>query len=139
MTKSKILSLDYGNKRIGLAISDINQEIAFPRDFLVNDKKILENIKTLCDEEGVKLILIGLPKHMDGKETEQTDLTRLFGDKLQEFCEGIEVKYCDERLTTYQAYDKVSFFGVKEKAQKNEQDSVAAQIILEIYLNQNHG
>lgn len=136
MSKGKYLAIDYGDRRVGLAISDADKQIAFPRDFLVVEKipKLLKEIKALCDQEHVEKVIIGLPIEMDGSMGERVIKTYEFGDKLKKTLDPIAVDYFDERLTTKQATRKLHQQGFKEKEQKGQKDMVSAQIILEAYL-----
>ncbi len=134
MTKGKYLAIDYGDRRVGLAISDFDKQIAFPRDFLENKRDLIPQIKQFCREEQVVKVVIGLPVEMDGTMGERAIKTYEFGDKLKKAIHPISVDYFDERLTTKEATQKLHQQGFKEKEQKGQKDMVSAQIILEAYL-----
>ena len=136
MTKGKYLAIDFGDRRVGLAISDFDKQIAFPRDFLEYKKidELIDRIKTFCTEEQVIKVIVGLPVEMDGTMGEQVIKTYKFGDKLKKAIGPIPVDYFDERLTTKEATKKLHQQGIKEKEQKGQKDMVSAQIILEAYL-----
>lgn len=136
MTKGKYLAIDFGDRRIGLAISDFDKLIAFPRDFLEYSEmeEMIDRIGELCEEEQVTRVIIGLPVEMDGTMGERVIKTYKFGDKLKSAVDPIGVEYFDERLTTKQATRKLQQQGVKARDQKGQSDMVSAQIILEAYM-----
>lgn len=136
MSKGKYLAIDYGDRRVGLAISDFDKQISFPRDFLTNDKSLIPQIKELCEAEQVIRVIIGLPIEMDGTMGEQVVKTYEFGDQLKKALDPIAVDYFDERLTTKQSIRKLQQQGIKAKDQKGQLDMISAQIILEAYLEQ---
>ncbi len=135
--KGKILGVDFGDRRVGLAITDLNQEIAFPRDFLEygTRKELMERIRSICLREGVSMIALGWPLKMDGGKSERTHLTEAFSHELREALPEIEVLLVDERLSTRYAVDVLRQQSVKAKNQKGKRDSLAAQMILQNYLN----
>jgi len=136
MTKGKYLAIDFGDRRVGLAISDFDKQVAFPRDFLEYEeiKELISQIKTFCEDEQIVKVIIGLPIEMDGSIGERFIETQKFGDQLKKAIEPIPVEYFDERLTTKQSIKKLHEQGIKAKEQKGQKDMVSAQIILEAYL-----
>jgi len=134
MSKGKYLAIDYGDRRVGLAISDFDKQIAFPRDFLENNRNLVSQIKKFCHEEQIVKVIIGLPIEMDGTMGERAVKTYEFGDKLKKSIAPMPVDYFDERLTTKEATKKLHQQGLKERDQKGQKDMVSAQIILEAYL-----
>ncbi len=134
MSKGKYLSIDFGDRRVGLAISDFDKQIAFPRDFLENSKDLAKQIKQFCQDEQIIKVVIGLPVEMDGTMGDRVIKTYEFGDKMKEAIYPIPVDYFDERLTTKEATKKLHQQGIKEKEQKGQKDMVSAQIILEAYM-----
>ena len=136
MTKGKYLGLDFGDKRVGIAVSDLDKIIAFPRGFLSYEvlSEFLQQLKTLCKQEGVTKIIIGLPIGMDGSIGEQVTKTYGFGQKLHDALPQIPVEYFDERLTTKAAEERLREQGIKAKHQKGQKDALSAQLILETYL-----
>ena len=136
MTKGKYLAIDYGDKRVGLAISDYDKVIAFPRDFLEykNIKDLVGQIKKFCDDEQIVKIIVGLPIEMDGSVGERFLKTEKFVAQLKKAIDQIPVEYFDERLTTKQSIQKLHEQGIRAKEQKGQRDMVSAQIILEAYL-----
>lgn len=120
----RILGLDYGKKRIGIAISDPEGTVAFPREVLENKglESTLVHLEKLTKEEGVGIIIVGWPLSLDGKQTAQTEETNTFIETLQSHL-NIKIEKMDERWTTAQA-DRT-----------DGDDAVAAQIILQTYLD----
>lgn len=135
MTKGKYLAIDFGDRRTGLAISDFDKQVAFPREVIdfKSIRGLITQIKKLCDEEQVVKIIVGLPVEMNGSVGERFLKTQKFGDQLKKAID-IPVEYFDERLTTKQSIRKLHEQGIKAKGQKGLRDMVSAQIILEAYL-----
>ena len=121
----KILGIDYGSKRVGIAISDESHTLAREYD-IFSPKEFWEKVEALCKEELVGKIVIGLPLNMSGGQTDTTRSVQEFADKLEEKL-GIAVEYMDERLSSVMA-------GNLPGGKKNV-DSLAAQIILQNYLD----
>ncbi|MFH0838476.1 MAG: Holliday junction resolvase RuvX [Patescibacteria group bacterium] len=137
MNKGKYLAIDYGDRRVGIAFSDYNKEIAFPRDFLEysDEKDLLDHLKKLCEEENVIKIILGLPIQMDGTFGERAKKTQKFFDKLKKTMPRINIDLFDERLSTEFAVKSLRGQGIKAKDQKGKRDALSAQIILQNYLN----
>lgn len=135
----RILGLDYGTVRVGIALSDPAGIIAQPKGFLKTEpkKKCIEEIEKLCLEFSVEKIVIGLPLHMSGEEGESALAARAFGKKIQEKF-VIPISFIDERLSTVSA-DKILTEGnVKGKKKREKVDSVAAAIILQNFLDRDY-
>lgn len=131
----RLLGLDLGSKRIGVAVSD---EMGWTAQGLTvlnrhGGLKDLENIARLVSEQGAEAIVLGLPINMDGSEGEQARKVRRFAEKLEEHL-GIEVHLWDERLTTWEAEGILKEAGVKGPKRKRVVDKVAAALILKSYL-----
>lgn len=124
---SKILGIDYGEKRIGLAISDESQ--TFARELVIlSPKDFWKSITSLIEENQVEKIVLGWPLNMNGEETEKTEEVARF--KVQVVSKtGLSVETVDERLTSKMAE---SISGSKKNI-----DSLAAQIFLQNYLDRN--
>ena len=135
--KGRLLAIDYGDKRVGIAVSDYNKEIAFPRDFLTytGDKDLIRQLRKLCEEENVSKIILGLPIQMDGTFGERARKTQKFFDKLKEALPHMSIDFFDERLSTEFAVKSLRGQGFKAKDQKGKRDALSAQIILQNYLN----
>lgn len=137
MNKGKYLAIDYGDKRVGVAVSDFNKEIAFPRDFLTytGEKNLIDQLAHICDEEQVIKIILGLPIMMDGTLGDRAKKTQLFYGKLKSALPHVRIEFFDERLSTEFAVKTLRGQGIKDKDQKGKRDAMSAQIILQNYLN----
>ena len=137
MNKGKYLAIDYGDKRVGIAVSDYDKAIAFPRDFLTygSEKELISQLQKLCEEEDISKIILGLPIHMDGTFGERAKKTQKFFDKLREAMPHVSIDFFDERLSTQFAVRSLRGQGIKDKDQKGKRDALSAQIILQNYLN----
>ena len=131
----KIMGIDYGDARTGIAISDLLCSIVGSTTVIHsrNADKTIEEIKKLIAENGVGEICMGLPKNMDGTEGPRAELCRAFAQKLEE-ATGLPVKLWDERRTTVEAHNILSAHNYHGKKRKNTVDAVAASLILEGYL-----
>ena len=135
--KGRIVALDVGKKRIGVAVSDELGMIARPHSTLLRGKTALDRIRALTAELGVRLIVVGLPLRLDGSEGEQAADARRFSEKLQSAAFPTEVILWDERLTTVEAQERRAQSG--RRKQKHDIDAMAAAVILESYLGRNEG
>ncbi len=139
--KDKYLALDFGLKRIGVAISDENKLIAFPRDHFINEKTVFTKIIQLAQLENISKIILGLPLNFKSRETEITKKAKEFGNKLNLFIASkklnIEVIFFDERFTSSIAKTKMinSDYSKKKRKDKGTLDSLSAQIILQDFLD----
>ena len=131
----RILAVDYGDARTGIAMSDLLCSIVGSTTVIHSRKqdKTLEEIVRLVKENGVGEIVVGLPKKMDGSEGARADLCREFADRLRE-ATGLTVAMWDERRTTVEAHNILSQHNYHGKKRKNTVDAVAASLILEGYL-----
>jgi putative Holliday junction resolvase len=131
----RILGLDHGSRRIGVAIGDLETGMAFEREPIRRHalEADLDRIGALCLEEDVGQIVIGLPLHSDGGEGEQAAAARAFGDRLA--ARGLEVAYADERLSSWEAGERLAEAGRIPRRASGELDSVAARLILQEYLD----
>jgi putative holliday junction resolvase len=132
---TRILALDHGSRRIGVAVGDTETRMAFARPALRrrNEARDLAVIGELCAAEGIGLIIIGLPLNMDGSEGDQAAAARHFGDRLARI--GLEVAYQDERLTSWEAGERLAEAGRRARRGSGELDSIAARLILQQYLD----
>jgi putative Holliday junction resolvase len=132
----RVLGLDLGQKRIGIAISDEDASIAFPDGALksVGPRKDVAAVAALCSERGVGRVVIGLPRHLDGREGPEAEAAREFAAALHR-ATGLPVETLDERWTTLEAERILHDQGHKKKRQRGLVDSVAASIILRTYLD----
>ncbi len=132
----KIMGVDYGDARTGIAISDLLCYIVGSTCVVPsrNTEKAIADIVKLCKDNMVGQIVVGLPRNMDGTEGNRAQLCREFGDKLAE-ATGLPVTMWDERRTTVEAHKILSQHNYHGKKRKNTVDAVAASLILEGYLN----
>jgi len=134
--KGKVLGIDYGDARIGLAISDEDQIIAFPKETIQNTSfnEGLRLIKEICDKERIVKIVIGMPFSLDGSKKEQAVKTEEFGNLLKETLK-IPLIYHDERLTSVESDDILSTLNMRGTERKLRKDTIAASLILKNYLD----
>ena len=139
MTPSRVLALDLGKKRIGLALSDELGVTAQGLETLqrTNIREDLARLSKLASEKKVTLILMGNPLHMSGREGRQTEYARDFGERLGA-ASGIPVKFWDERLTTVAAQRVLRESGISIEKRAKAVDRLAAVILLESYLDSGH-
>lgn len=133
-----IISVDLGKARTGLAISDKTGFLASPL-MMIEEKspqKILEKVSQAVVSNKAELVVVGLPKNMDGSEGDSAKSAREFADKLSELS-SIKTVMQDERGTTITAHGYLSARDVKGKKRKAQVDQVAAAIILQDYLDSN--
>jgi putative holliday junction resolvase len=135
----RILALDVGKKRIGLAVSDelgiTAQGIETLKRTRIRDD--LENLRQIAARWNVQTLLVGRPLHMSGSETPQSEYTREFAERLQQHL-GLPLTFWDERLTSVEAERMLREAGASLKQRKRAVDRMAAVLLLESYLaNQN--
>lgn len=130
-----IMSVDLGKARTGIAVSDNGESFAFPKTVVTeyNTEKLIEKITNYAKEYNASLIVVGLPKNMDGSEGDRANECREIGEKIA-ISSGKEVVMWDERCTTVSAHTALNFTDTKGKKRKAVVDAVAAVIILEDYL-----
>lgn len=132
---SRILSIDYGLKRTGLAVTDPLQIIATGLT-TVYSKELIPFLKDYFEKEPVELIIIGEPKNWDDTDTHATPLVEKCIKDLQKNFPAIPVKKVDERYTSKMAKDAMLEMGMKKKDRRNKAlvDEIAATIMLQEYL-----
>ncbi len=131
----KIMGVDYGDARTGIALSDLLCTIVGSTTVIHsrNREKTLQEILRIVKENNVGEIAVGLPKNMDGTEGARAQLCREFAGQLEEMT-GLPVKLWDERRTTVEAHNILSQHNYHGKKRKDTVDAVAASLILEGYL-----
>jgi putative Holliday junction resolvase len=134
--KGRILAIDFGSQRVGLAISDEEKIFAFPLQVLSNkvESTLLAEIKKICDEKNVGVLLIGMPVNMDSSSGAAAELVKKFSAKLGKYIK-LPVIYWDERLTTAMAEKSLLEANVRREKRKQLIDKAAAQLILQSYLD----
>ena len=141
MEKGKILALDIGKSKIGVAISDANRQMAFGRGILAaNPKnKLFNHLAAIIKDEMVKLLLIGLPMSPNGEDTPQTllikDWTQNFLNYLGKLKLKVGLQYIDESFSTFEANQLLSTVGIKIKEGKRLEDEMAAIILIHRYID----
>jgi len=132
----RVLSIDYGDSRVGLAVSD---QLGITAQGLktikkISDKQILKELEEIISKYQVTKIIIGMPYHLDGGENERTRVTNEFIHKLKCKFNKIPLETIDERLTTVEAHRTMNFLEIDNRKKRNIVDTLAAIYILEIYL-----
>ena len=131
----KIMSVDFGDARTGLAICDPTEFLASPEG-TIKEKKFLKAAGQIADaakQQGAQMLVVGLPRNMDGTEGARAEKCRAMGEKLEELTQ-LPVVMWDERRTTVSASAVLTENGTFGKKRKEQLDAVAAVIILENYL-----
>ena len=131
----RIMGIDYGDARTGVAISDLLCSIVGSTAVIPsrNREKAIIDIVRLAKENDVAEIVVGLPRNMDGTEGPRAELCREFGALLGE-ASGLPIRMWDERRTTVEAHNILSEHNYHGQKRKNTVDAVAASLILEGYL-----
>ena len=132
----KIMGIDYGDARTGVALSDLLCTIVGSTTVVPsrNREKAVADIVRLAKENDVGQIVVGLPRNMDGTEGPRAELCRSFAAELER-ATGLPLTLWDERRTTVEAHNILSQHNYHGKKRKNTVDAVAASLILEGYLN----
>ena len=132
----KLLGIDYGEKRIGLALSDELGSFAHENAVLIDltNDAIIEYLRKLILTEGVEKIVIGLPLNMSGEETEKAQDVREFAGMLENFLD-IEILFEDERWTTKKVDKTLREMKISQKQARERKDMIAAKYILQSYLD----
>ena len=130
------MSVDLGKARTGLALSDKTEFLASPYKviFEKSPNKLPDKVAQAAKEANAELIVVGLPKNMDGTEGESAQNARAFAEKLKELT-GLPVEMQDERGTTVTAHHLLNATNTRSKKRKTVVDEVAATIILQDYLD----
>ena len=136
---SRCLGIDFGTRRIGLALSDPTGTLASPLPFLENSspREVLAGLQELVQTHGVKTVVIGLPRNMDGTYGPSAQKVREFITQIQPHLPA-EIICRDERLTTAQASRDLSQMGLSQKDLRKIIDSSSAALILQQFLDQTH-
>ena len=131
------MAIDYGLKRVGVAVTDPLKMIANPLD-TIESKKIIDFIKSYSEKEEVERIIVGMPKNLQNQDTDATALVTKFITKLKEVV-NIPIETIDERFTSKMAFQSMIDSGMKKKDRQNKGtiDKVSATIILQDYLESN--
>jgi putative holliday junction resolvase len=133
--KNRWLGIDHGKSRIGLAISDELASLAHPYRTLQAGGNVTVEIQAIVAQEQIEGIVIGLPKNMDGTLGPSAESAKAFGQKVGRLLPGVKIILWDERLTTREAQRALHAAGKNTKQSKKMIDQVAAQILLQSYLD----
>jgi len=131
----RIVALDYGTKRVGIAVTDPSEIIATPLE-TIHSKDILEFLKIYNEQENIDSFVVGLPKKLNNTDTHATKPVRMFVRQLGKKFPGKEIHLCDERFTSKIAQQAMLEGGMKKKDRQNKAnvDKISATIILQSYL-----
>ena len=138
MNNMRKLGIDYGDARVGIAITDelnITVQGLETIHHNGNDKKVLKRLDEIFNEYEIDTIVIGMPLNMDGSSTFRAEITNKFIHKLKCKYNKIKIETIDERLTTVQAHRTMNDLQIKANNKKNIVDTLSAVYILETYVN----
>lgn len=131
----RVLGLDPGQRRIGVAVSDPSRTIASPVRFIdTKTGDVAATVRDICDEYEVTLVVVGLPIGLDGSEGRSATLAREFAATIAD-ATGLETVFQDERFTTHTAEAALIEGGVRRRARKDKRDQIAAAVMLQSYLD----
>jgi putative Holliday junction resolvase len=134
--RTRILGVDYGTVRIGLAVTDPERKIAFPLATHTRNGEERDAIffRQLMEQEEIGAIVVGLPIHLSGREGQKAAKARAFAKWLGDVT-GLPVAFADERFTTVEAESALWQAGLTHKKRKTRRDKIAAQMLLQAYLD----
>ncbi len=132
---NRLLALDHGSRRVGVAIGDTETGLAFARPALLRHgaARDVEAVARLVRDESIETIVVGLPLNMDGSEGRQAAAARAYGERLAGI--GPALVYVDERLSSWQAGEELHVSGRRPTRRSGELDSAAARLFLQQYLD----
>ena len=134
----RILGIDYGDARVGIAITDELNITAQGLETIQrnhSDKIVLKRLDEILETYDVDTIVVGLPLNMDGTMSERAEITKKFVNKLKCKYNKIKLEVIDERLATVAAHKTMNFLDVNKHKKRNIVDTISAVYILETYLN----
>ncbi len=138
--KMRKLGIDYGDSRVGIAITD---ELGITAQGLETihhngkDKLVLSRIAELLENYAIDTFVVGMPINMNGTKTERAEITEKFIHKLRCRFPNIKVETIDERLTTVAAHRTMNYLNIDKNKKKEIVDTISAVYILETYMNKN--
>lgn len=135
---SRILSIDYGDARVGIAITDALNMTAQGLETIQrnnSDKIVLRRLDEIFEKYEVDTIVIGMPYNMNGIKTERAEVTEKFIHKLRCKYPDKKIATVDERLTTVAAHKTMNFLDVNKKKKRSIVDTISAVYILEMFMN----
>lgn len=134
----RILGIDYGDSRVGIAVSDSLGITAQGLETIThngNDKVLLKRLDEILEKYPVEIIVVGMPYNMDGTKTIRAEVTEKFIHKLKCKYNKIKIETIDERLTTVAAHKTMNFLEVNKTKKRGIVDTISAVYILEMYMN----
>ena len=133
---TRVLGIDFGTRRVGAAVSDPRRLIATPLEVYErrDPAQDARHYRALVAEHDVDLIVVGLPLHTGGGESESSRLARAWGKWIGDLT-GLPVRYHDERYSTVDALDVLRTSGIKKKDRQSRRDMLAARILLQAFLD----
>lgn len=131
----RVAGIDFGTVRVGIAISDPERKIASPYENYTRrgEREDARRFRRLVEEETIRLFVVGLPVHLDGRESKKSLEARRFGQWLAETT-GVPVQFFDERFSSHQAEETLLAAQMTKKRRKQRLDMLAAQIMLSAFL-----
>ncbi len=138
MNKGRVLAVDYGGAKVGLAVSDKDRQMAFGRGVLrgLAIEAVLDVLVDLVSAEQVVQVVVGLPLAIDGQETQQTLRIREFGKRLAErLGNDVVLDYIDESFSTFEANEILTKIGVDAEQRRATEDEMAAIVLLQRYID----
>jgi putative Holliday junction resolvase len=135
---SRVLGIDPGSRRCGVAVSNSTRTMAFPRPALAQNATLFVLLTALVDEESIGLIVVGRPLALAGHVTASTLEADALYQSIRERLHHVTVIQWDERLTTHEAQKSLSAAGMRAREQRDHVDSAAAVIMLQNYLDGLH-
>lgn len=131
MSKPNIISLDIGTKRVGIARSNKIAKIAEPLMTVENNKELSDKVAEIADQQDADLIVVGLPRNLDSKDTEQTKYSKKIAKKITDRT-GIKIVFYDEALSSIQAEEILK--SKRSPYSKSDIDAMSAAVILDNFM-----
>ena len=136
--KKRILGIDYGDSRVGIAITDalnITVQGLETIERKNSDKIVLKRLDEILEKYDIETIVVGMPLNMSGTKSERAEITEKFIHKLKCKYNKIKIDIMDERLTTVEAHKTMNFLDINKNKKKAIVDTISAEYILEAYMN----
>ncbi len=136
---ARVLAIDYGKKRSGLAVTDAEQIIASGLAAM-NTEELMDFLKDYLQKESVETIVVGMPVNLDGEDTHATQLCRDLVKKLQKTFPAVEIAIADESFTSRMAVQTMVHAGIRKKKRRDKHmvDKISAVLILQGWMEENH-
>lgn len=135
----KVLAIDFGQRRLGTAIADTDDGVAFPRAIIVHDAEALTRLAGLIADEKVDRVLVGLPLTLGGDLSDIAAKAAAFADLLEDFLLAqsitVPVDFADERWSTKSGHQAARHLGLSQKQSRGRLDSAAATVFLQAWLD----